>query len=581
MSADLVPTKNMINVDTFTVDDLLDKVDYSFPGYTPSIDALNFMNFIRLVYGEEPENKSPLMHYFLMDIIFRNVNPFEYYNISSDIAMDNFIAVMMHREAAKSVLLGSMLPLYMAYYGEVPGFGKVNFGGYIGNSVRGGVRQNMRTIRSVYEDSEFLQDKFEETHFTDTDVRFIRHARKNKDGSIKKVDRNKGKRTFVLDGYGAQTGPRGSRSGLTRPQFFIIDDVIKTEAESRSDVILGNINSMIDSDVIYALHGSNSFCIFIGTPFNLRDPLMNALISGSWSPVVFPIAETISLDTTEESFHGSWEDRHNYKVVMNKYKRAIHNGTLTNFMQEQMLRVASEENRMIKDGMINWFSREDVIKNGHLYNWYITTDFTTTGSKSSDFSAMGVWAVNNNGDFMLIDLVIKKLELATQYDTLMELVRKYKKMRGYIEVGVETSGQQKAHIFALKLLMAKHNEYFTIAIQKGKSTEGIMRSKEQGNKFEYFLLMVPAFQNSKMWFANEIKESADMQELLAELSYITHLGIGSRRDDGIDIISQLSQMNIRIPAHENPALPQHTKNFDGHYWEAEIVEENEGSSYIF
>lgn len=486
-----------------------------------------------------------------------------------------------------SVILGTMLALFMAYYGEIPNFGRVNFGGYIGNSVRGGVRQNMQTIASVYKDSDYLQDKFENVHFTDSAVKFVRHPRKNKDGSTRKSDRKESARTLVIEGYGAMAGPRGSRDGLIRPQFFIIDDVIKNAADSRSDIILSNISQMIEEDIGYALSTSGSFCIYIGTPFNLRDPLMNALIDGTWTPVVFPIAEKISLKISKEDFHGSWEDRHSYEKVMIKYKTAVHKGTLQAFMQEMMLRVASEEDRVVKDTDINWFSRTTVLQNGGAYNWYITTDFTTKGSKANDFSAMAVWAINNNGDFMLIDLVVQKLDLKDQYEKLFDLVRKYKRLKGYIEVGIETSGQQHTHIFAVEQLMQKYGEYFTIAIQKGKSTKGIMRTVEQGNKHNYFMMAAPYFHTGKMWFAEELKETADMEEALAEIGYITHLGIGSRSDDFIDVVSQLTQLNIRVPQYAAPQLPStndaiEDTNFHNRYWiNAEIVDEDEGSSYIF
>lgn len=568
-------------VDRYSVDDLLDAVDYDFPGYTPSVEAFTFINFIRLVLGEEPENANSLAHYFMMDVLFKEVNPFEYYGFQSDIVRENYYAVMCHREFSKSVLLGSMLVLYMAYTGKMPGFGNVLFGGYIGNSVRGGVRQAMQTIAGVYKDSDYLQDKFEKVHFTDTAVKFIRHPKKNGKGKITPREAKEGHRTFVLEGYGAMAGPRGSRDGLVRPQFFIIDDVIKNAADARSDVILGNVRSMIEEDIGYALHGAHSFCIYIGTPFNLKDPLMNALIDGTWNPIVFPIAQNIRIDMKKDEFKGSWEDRHSYEKVMVKYRTAVHKGTLPAFMQEQMLRVASEEDRLIKDDMINEFSRSDVLANGHLYNFYITTDFTTTGSRGSDYSAMAVWAINSNGDYMLVDLVVQKLELADQYAKLMDLVSKYKRYKQWIEVGVETSGQQKTHIFALKMIMAKQNNYFTIAVQKGKSTEGIMRTKEQGNKFEYFKLMTPAFQNGKMWFASELKETDDYKELMTELQYLSYNGIGSKHDDALDIVSQLSQMNIIVPQYENPQLPLGTRDDDSGYWEAEIIEENEGSSYIF
>ena len=567
-------------VDKYTVNDLLDNVDYSFPGYIPSVDALDFVNFIRLVLGEEPENTNPLAHYFMMDILFNNVDPFKYYGFQSDIVRENYYAVMCHREFSKSVLLGTMLILYMAYHGRMPGFGKVNFGGYIGNSVRGGVRQNMQTIAGVYKDSDYLQDKFESTHFTDTAVSFVRYPKVGKDGKISKFQKKAGPRTFVVEGYGAAAGPRGARDGLVRPQFFIIDDVIKNAADARSDVILGNVRSMIEEDIGYALHGANSFCIYIGTPFNLRDPLMNALIDGTWKPIVFPIAESVNLGMTKKEFKGSWEDRHSYEKVMTKYRTAVHKGTLAAFMQEQMLRVASEEDRVIKTEMINKFKAADVIANGHSYKWYITTDFTTTGSKGSDYSAMAVWAINNNGDYMLVDLIVQKLELKDQYDKLFNLVRKYKPMNGYIDVGIETSGQQKAHIFAVKELMAKHNVFFTIATQKGKSTEGIMRSKEQGNKFDYFMSMVPYFQNGKMWFATELDETPDMIELMTELFYITHMGFGAKHDDALDIVSMLSQLNIIKPMDAPTNVKQIEYDNGSYLWEAEIVDESE-SSIIF
>jgi len=224
------------------------------------------------------------------------------------------------------------------------------------------------------------------------------------------------------------------------------------------------------------------------------------------------------------------------------------------------------------------------MKNGASYNWYITTDFTTTGHRGSDFSAMGGWAINNNGDYMLVDLVVKKLELGEQYGILMDLVRKYKPMKGYIEVGIETSGQQKAHIFALKLLMSKSGDYFTVATQKGKTSEGIMRTVEQGNKFEYFKLMMPAFQNGKIWFADELKDTPDMDELMTELTYLSYMGIGSKSDDALDIISQLSQLNIIVPSTTTPSIEYKDYNERSVYskndWiEAEI--DDGKSSYVF
>ena len=57
----------------FNVDEALDTIDLTFGGYTPSEDALNFFNIVRLVMGEDPEVDNGLMHYFLVDLVYGNI----------------------------------------------------------------------------------------------------------------------------------------------------------------------------------------------------------------------------------------------------------------------------------------------------------------------------------------------------------------------------------------------------------------------------------------------------------------------------------------------------------------------------
>jgi len=257
--------------------------------------------------------------------------------------------------------------------------------------------------------------------------------------------------------------------------------------------------------------------------------------------------QEISLDTTEDTFVGVWESRHSYKNVMRKYRAAVKENKLRTFMQELMLRISSNEDRLIPDNYLNYFSRGDVLAKGSEYNWYITTDFTTSGKKGNDFSGIAVWAVNSNEDWMLVDLSLKKLELVDQYMELFRLVNRYKKYTGNIEVGIEIDGQQKTHIFAVKQIMAKRNEYFTIARQKGKTSEGI--SSGGVKKFDRFKgIVVPYFQNGKIWFAEDLKNTADMQELLNELRYTTYEGFGSGHDDGCDLITMMGMLNVYAPS---------------------------------
>lgn len=279
----------------------------------------------------------------------------------------------------------------MAWKGEIPGYGKVNYGLYIGDSMRNNVKTTMNTIEKVFLESTWLLDQFETYRFTDEVMELVRHPRTPKEvaeykkytemGKKKEQIPGRSKRTFSMKGVGALTGTRGTRSGLQRPQFAIFDDLVPSESDANSEAVLGNIESTIDSDVMKALHGGGSFAMIIGTPYNKKDPVYKRLESGSWVPVVFPICKDIRLDMPKEEFIGVWEDRHSYEKVMRRYRDDAREDKLRSFNQELMLRISSEEDRLIPDSYINWFKRSDIIHNGQDYNWYITTDFTTSGKK--------------------------------------------------------------------------------------------------------------------------------------------------------------------------------------------------------
>jgi len=541
-----------------TADDLLDNVDLAFNGYIPSAVAFEFFSFIRLTLGEEPENSNPLAHYFLIDTIFQQDSVEDYYKVRGvDYqGLKGKTAVMCTREFAKSILIGTYLPLFIGWKGEIPGYGPVNYGLYVGDSMRNNVKTTMNTLESVFLESEWLVSQFESYRFTDEVMELVRHPRSPKEVAMYKriIDSGKkkeqvpgrSKRKFAIKGVGANTGTRGTRSGLQRPQFAVFDDLVSSESDANSESMLGSIESTIDSDVMQALHGAGSFAIIIGTPYNRKDPVYNRIESGAWVPVVFPICKSINVDMVQEEFQGVWESRHSYKNVMKKYRAAIKENKVRTFMQELMLRISSEEDRLISESYFNWFDRNDVLKRGSEYNWYITTDFTTTGKKGSDFSGIAVWAVNSEEQWMLIDLSLKKLELAEQYMELFRMVNKYKKYTGNIEAGVEIDGQQKIHIFAIKQLMAKRNEYFTVGKQKGTDREGVASGGVK--KFDRFKgVVVPAFQNGRVWFAKDIRESADMQELLNELQYTTYAGFGGH-DDGCDLLTMMGMLNIFAPS---------------------------------
>ena len=544
---DIVPKKHERY--EFNVDKALDCIDLTFNGYTPSKDAIEFFNIMRLVYGEDFEVDNGLMHYFLVDLVYGNIKRenFPYsQEINEKIRLNHKkIAIIASRFSAKSTIITAFMPIVTAITGKMPNFGDVMFWVSFGDSQQAGAKVQANTIRDICDDSLFCKEYFEKMRFTDEECEFIRKDDPKNPLPVKK-------RAFMFKVKGAAGGSvRGIRYKTERPQIFSFDDIIKNEADAGSDIIMAKLRSMIYSDAENAL-GKKGKIIIVNTPFNKKDPVYAALEGGVWTPVCLPVCEKIYLDMPKSEYRGSWEAMKSYEEIMEKYEDAYYGDTTREFMQELMLRISSEEDKMIPDKLLEtqWYKRVDILKNIQAYNLYMTTDFTTTGRKGSDLSGIAVWAVNHNQDCFMLDLCLRKQEMIQQYDEVFRFVDLYTPENKTFEVGVEIDGQQKAHILALKDRMRQRSNYFTIARQKGSEpgSEGIQSRLECGNKHWRMRMALPLFQNRKIFFPEELRGLPEMNELMEEIRYTTYTKFNSKYDDGMDLISQLNIMEIIYPA---------------------------------
>jgi len=225
-----------------------------------------------------------------------------------------------------------------------------------------------------------------------------------------------------------------------------------------------------------------------------------------------------------------------------------------------MLRIASEEDKLIQSDMIQWYSTREIEKQLGNYTIVITTDFTASNSKKGDYSGVAAWAINSNDDWFLLDLSLKKMGIEEQYEPLFEMVRRYSKLSGRtVSVAVETNGQQQINFVTLRKIMREKSIFFTFAKQIGKpwGSEGISRAG--ATKHQHFMRVHPRFQRKKVYFPEELRESKDMQELLGELDYITYEAITSQHDDGLDTISMLSLVEYIPPSIDSYVPPSNNK----------------------
>lgn len=495
------------------VEDYLKATDYSVEaGYIPSDFALEFVTFIKLVNGEQgEENKTPLVHYRMLDTITEG---------------GKRVINLCHRGIAKTTLMGEYLFLYIATYGELPGFGKINLALYVSDSIENGVKNMRKNLEFRWLNSKFLQQYVPRIHFTD-----IRWEFENVDGKV-----------FIVKGYGAKTGVRGAKELGTRPQLAVLDDLISDE-DARSATVIAAVEDTVYKAVNYALHPSKNMIIWSGTPFNAKDPLYKAVESGAWRVNVFPVCEVFPC--TRDEFKGSWPDRFTYDYVKEQYDSAMLLGKLETFNQELMLLIMSDEDRMIQDGDIAWYKIDSVLKNKGRFNFYITTDFATSEKQKADFSVLSVWAYNNVGDWLWVDGICRRQLMDKNIDDLFRLAQRFKPQ----SVGIEVSGQQAGFIQWIQGQMLERNIYFPLASEGNDTKPGI---RPNTNKLVRFNTVVPLFKARKIYFPIERKNEPPMLEAVNELSLASISGFRSKHDDFIDTVSMLSALTPWKPSEESP-----------------------------
>ena len=567
-----------IKREKFDVDQALDEVDLRFSNYKPSKEAFEFFNLIRLFFGEDFEVPSPMLHYFIVDMLYGNVTKemFPYSKALQDTIMVNprQIGILASRGTAKSTVTTLFYPLVAAIKGELPVTGPLSHILILSDSQQGGSRDQARLMGNALEKSVFAKEWFETIRCTESEVELVRKGSEPIE-----------KRHMLIKFKGANSGGirSGSRNFVTGDRYglLIADDTIKNEAEAYSEVIMGNVLTALTSDAKNAMRSRNTQFIVINTPFHKRDPIYMMIESGGFTPLVAPICKEIGLDTTKEEFQGVWEDMHSYESVMNRYLDAVGTGTTRNFNQELMLRVSNEEDRLVPDEYIQWYNRDTVVKMVEGYSLYVTTDYTTDGGTVNDFAVIMTWAINSNSDCFLLDACVRKMEMDQMYNETFRQVITWGKNGRPIEVGVEINGQQKAHVFSLKKMMQEKNRYFRFARQLGAPAgrEGI---QSVGKKHDRFRYIVPWFQNRKIWFPEQLKNTPDMKEVLKQLKGVTQSGF-SGHDDACDGISQLGLIDILPGSGDGMSNEEDYGPPSSHYWGGGLDEKEtfSGGSTIF
>lgn len=564
-----------------SVELLLDYVDLKLEWYVPSVEAFEFVNFIRLCIGKEPENLNSITQYFYLDVLFGSkcVDPyFQVRGIVIDDLNRGNPLLLSTREFSKSVLTIYFM-LFLMYRGSKPNSDiRVNYGVYVSDSMKGNVKKTMQTVESLFLSSSFLMEAFEEYHFTDASFTLVRKPTKPEEikaynramKSHGKKDRVPGRmdRTYTIDGHGASSGGRGARDGLDRPTWVVFDDMIANEVDANSEATLTNIESTIESDIGKSLSGNGHFKIMINTAYHENDPAYRRVPLGEYVPIVFPKAEVpphsgrfdrdgnmIEPPMTEENFVSVWSDRHSFAKQRRDYVLAERAGSkgMKSLMQEFYIRVTAEDDRLIPESDIVFKDLSYIWNHAKYFNWYITTDLTTSANSGSNYSGQFLMAVDWEMNHYYMQINLDKVEIKEQYEIIRKMCLKVKRHGGaWTETAIEVDGQQILHLIAIESYFdKKKSNLLFLAKQKERQGKEVnwsgIKSKGSGDKLWRLKLYSNKFYDGEVFFDESLKFTAPMQLLLRELKMTTHDAIKSSSDDGLDTLSQAYLVDIDYP----------------------------------
>lgn len=374
-------------------------------------------------------------------------------------------------------------------------------------------------------------------------------------------------RQFIVEDFVRthNTGLRGTKIFGKRPVLAVLDDLVSDD-DAHSRAAMMTIKDTVYKGVNHAMDPTRRKVIFNGTPFNKDDILIEAVESGAWDVNVWPVCE--KFPCTREEFSGAWADRFSYDYVSEQYELAVKTGKLSAFMQELMLRISSEEERLVQDSEIRWYSRQNLLANKHSFNFYITTDFATSKKDTADFSVISVWAYSANGDWFWVDGVCERQTMDRTVNDLFRLAQLYKPQ----SVGIETTGQQGAFIQWLQNEQINRNIWFNFASSEKSGAPGI---RPITDKLSRFNLVVPWFKAGKMYFPEEMKLTPIMGNFTQQMRLATVNGLKGK-DDCLDTISMLGFLKPWKPSDSMPATPDDLDRWE----EGTSSEEYSLASYI-
>jgi predicted phage terminase large subunit-like protein len=523
-----------------SINEYLKEVNYKDKTYLPSKEAIEFITFIEVFFGNKFTMQFPQVYYKIADFLYKNN--------TKNYSLNHRKALICSRGLGKTTLMQLSL-LYCAAYNKIFGMNKVHFGIYVSADIKKSSKQLRANLIDLIDSSPAYQEivplsklkfsantngkeyKINNEDFNEAIDGIVSSKTAGFDDSEIKIEFvNADGKPLYISLRSISTGSRGGQMYNMRPQFAILDDIISDQA-SFSTVLLDKINDLVSSNITPALDPRDRRIVWVGTPFSSKDPLCTIIEHNDyWQKALFPVAEKFPCE--KEEYVSVWPEMFPYDSIIADYHNDKAIGKEKMFLRERMLQITSDDNLIIDKNKIIFIDENYINDDIYKMNIYITTDLAFTEKSHSDYSVISVWGVNHNDERILIDGFCGKLKFEMLLNKLLDFIQEYKPEA----IGIEVTGQQIALTDIVRNNAHKRGLYVNI-----------IEIRPTKDKFSRFNMMTGLFYAEKIKFSTKIKNTKYGEELIDELEKATIDGFKSKHDDIIDTISQLGDMYIIKP----------------------------------
>lgn len=325
--------------------------------------------------------------------------------------------------------------------------------------------------------------------------------------------------------------------------ILLIDDPMNPD-EALSDVKRINANDWIDQAIYSRLNNpKEDKIVVIMQRLHDDDTTGHLLKTGKWEHVRMPAITNQKLTfkprDIEYSYDGLLHEDRLPKDVLDDMLEAMGSYAFAGQYSQSPVPLGGGE---FKSDFLNYYNTETL--NASTCNLYITVDPATSKKKTSDYTAIVVWALAPDQNYYLIDGVRERLNPTERIERLFEVHRKWARKTGKPpRVGYERYGMMSdTHYIQLKQTQESYR-FPVVEIHSGVQKEERIRR------------LIPIAERGQMWLPNNLYYknnkglpenfiNAIVEQEILLFPFATH-------DDFLDAMAMIMDMNPIFPRLDN------------------------------